>query len=280
MKRNTRMVKMKEICTMLEIEEIIVRQLLAIIKRKKFGRYEPSLYSLCDRTTAFKCSELLKKKVKNEKEPQMVLLAISLLAASRTYDCYVDQNVPEQIFIDTMKCFPRFVKETYEKTGVITFDRFSWTWRQLSMQLYRLGTLEFELAKVPVRIQSLLPGAPTQALSVHIPSDARLTTKFIDDSFLQAKKFWSNEYIFYCDTWLLSPTLNELLPMESGIKCFYNKFHIIDTEDKNDSCYYWLFRKSTSTPLELLPEDTYLRSKVKDLFMQGGSIGTGLGISY
>lgn len=277
-KRNVRTLKIKEIGAILELENSLVGQLLSIVKRKKFTRYEKYIMLLCNSKTAAKCSNILLKKVAREQDPNKVLLAISLLAASYTYDLYKEANIEEGIFLDTMKCFPRFIQETYAKTGEITYDRFFWTWRQLSMQLYRLGTLEYEVLASPAKVRDYLSSNQTRVLSVHIPSDAILTNENIHDSLEQAKEFFKNKDSFYCESWLLSPKLNELLTSDSRIKCFYDKFEIIGTEEGNNSCYEWLFKVPGTTPIELLPEDTSLCVKVKNHLLEGGSIGTGYGI--
>ena len=56
------------------------------------------------------------------------------------------------------------------------FDRGWWAYRQTSMQIFRLGVLEYEFDR--------LEGESVIAL--HIPSDARLTAEAVDRSLEQA----------------------------------------------------------------------------------------------
>ena len=87
------------------------------------------------------------------------MLAVFLRAAFRTREQYREAGIEEKIFLDTMKCFPRFIGEYRESYGEYGFDRGFWAGRQLSLLLFRLGELEFEKAE--------RDGEP--ALAVHIP---------------------------------------------------------------------------------------------------------------
>ena len=73
------------------------------------------------------------------------ILRCMFAAMVRTYEHYQKAGISEQTFADTMKCFPRFVREHKECFGDYGFDRAFWPGRQLSMLLFRLGALEFEL---------------------------------------------------------------------------------------------------------------------------------------
>ncbi len=74
----------------------------------------------------------------------MAQLAAALAGACRTRRAYRERNIPDEIFLNTMGCFRRFLMETHEMSGRWAFDRGFWTWRQTGCLLFRLGTLEFE----------------------------------------------------------------------------------------------------------------------------------------
>ena len=120
--------------------------------------------------------------------------------------------VPEKIWLDTMKCFPRFIAEHRRSFGTDGFDRYGWTVRQTECRLFRIGELEYEL----------LEESGKRAVSLHIPSDARLEPDLLNDSVRQAKEFlgryfpeWKKQPMI-CESWLLSPKLKELLPPSAG----------------------------------------------------------------
>ena len=69
-----------------------------------------------------------------------------------------------------------------------------------------------------------------------------------------------------------------MLAENSNIKKFQNRFEIV-RENKEDREYIeWLFQRLENTPYEELPENTSLQKKVKQLLLNGGNIGTALGI--
>lgn len=79
----------------------------------------------------------------------------------------------------------------------------------------------------------------------------------------------------FCDSWLLSPALKELLPETSNILRFQRSFSITPL----DRCSFmrWVF-SDPELPLAQQPEDTTLRRRVKAFLLSGGTIPDGRGI--
>jgi len=202
----------------------------------------------------------------------MAVLACQLEAAALYYDRYLQKGVPSRILVDTLKCFSRFLGETFTMTGQWKFDRDWWTWRQVSGLLFRIGELEYEM----------LP--ETGEISLHIPSDAVFTPENVDASLAAAKAFFAEFFPgfvdarYVCHSWLLSPQLKELLPANSNIVSFQNRFAITHVEPDNRDFIGWLFRVSDNTAVEELPENTSLQKKTKQLLLAGGNIGEAGGI--
>lgn len=211
-------------------------------------------------------------------------LAVMLAAASHTRKHYRAMNISDQIYLDTMGCFRRFLDETKNNTGDWKFDRAFWTWRQTAGCLFRLGTLEFEYTKC---YQDTIPNVSKNdmLISVHIPSDAKLTKENLSHSYNEMNQFyWRNENaVCYngnpkavvCHTWLLSPNLLKFLREDSNIRSFAADYEILETDADNSGCLEWLFQGMTD--LETLPENTSLQKEVKKYLLQGGFIGHGLG---
>ena len=205
-------------------------------------------------------------------DDDMGMLTLQLLAAAESRERWEQMGIPEEIFLDTMKCFSRFLRETRVRLGRDCFDRGWWTWRQLSMRLFRLGTLEYEL--LPQR----------GLVSVHIPSDADLSPEAVDASLETAREFFRKFYPAYagadfvCESWLLSPELPPFLPEGSRILGFQQRFSLHETDPEPMDCLEWLFRVPENTPLECLPETTSLQRKVKKHLLSGGKIGTAVGV--
>lgn len=216
----------------------------------------------------------------------MARLAAVLAAALRTRALYRARNIPDSIYLDTMRCLPRFLRETKEITGAWDFDRSFWTWRQTGGLLYRLGTLEFEyrcLGEPPIP-----PGLSLGdgVISVHIPSDVHFSREELDRSYAWAEEFFASTGSFcclagppkavVCGSWLLSPALDELLPEGSGIRRFAGDYERYCVREEDDSFYRWLF--GARKPSEELPEDTSLRRAVKRHLLAGGQVGMAFGM--
>lgn len=186
------------------------------------------------------------------------------MAARNTYDAL---GIPEDIYYGTFACFSRFVREHRESFGTYGFDRGFWTVRQVSCKLLRIGELEYE------RIRQ--EGRPV--ISLHIPSDARLDLAALRASWERARALLDRafpEYAgaeMYCHSWLLSPTLKELLPEGSRILGFQRSFHVMPLEKDNREYLQWVFKKRELSP-EDYPEDTSLQRKIKALVLKGGTL--------
>ena len=203
------------------------------------------------------------------------MLYCHLESARRVYEKYRSMGISERIFIDTMKCFPRFMGECQVRNGSRYFERDFWTYRQTSMRLFRIGALEYEMVKEPAD--------GTLSIHLHIPSDADLSGSSVDVSLREAEEFFHQYYPSYdgaeyvCGSWLLSPALGRLLPEGSHILAFQWRF-IIDRVNEDDKSYMrWLFQSPEDTPVSDLPERTRLQRTAKAYLLDGGKIGSGRG---
>ena len=181
---------------------------------------------------------------------------------------------PEQVWLDTMKCFPRFIAEHRRSCGCDGFDRGSWTVRQVGARLFRIGELEYELLE--------------DCVSLHIPSDARLQPDLLNDSVRDARAFLAAyfpdraEYPIRCESWLLSPRLPEWLPEHSNILRFRAAFDIEETDPQDDCALEWVFcvaqEQRASLDLTALPENTSLQKRMKADLLAGGKPGSARGL--
>ena len=203
-----------------------------------------------------------------EDEKGFKMLSCMLYCCRNTWNFYVRYGISGQIFGETMKCFSRFVREHKESYGVYGFDREWWTVRQLSGKLFRIGELEYEMVKEE--------GAP--GISLHIPSDTRLEREKLLVSIHRAREFLAEKFPEYsdaeiqCHSWLLSPTLKEVLSPGSNILEFQELFNIeVLGEDKEGEYKVWVFKKP-GILLADLPEDTSLQRRLKSYLLSGGKV--------
>ena len=197
------------------------------------------------------------------------ILTCMLLCCEKTWEIYEKLGISREIFRDTMGCFGRFVRECRVHRGVWAFDRAWWTPRQISGELMRIGTLEYERVGAEI--------------ALHIPSDADLTEAAVDDALRRAGALLEEKFPRWrgapmtCESWLLSPDLPGLLPESSRILAFQRRFRITEVHGGCRDYREWVFRDSTS-PTRALPEDTTLQRNLKAFLLAGGDFRSGSGI--
>ena len=196
---------------------------------------------------------------------------------SRSYGAWKD--LPEEIWLNTMKCFPRFIGEYRQSYGRNGFDRGFWTTRQIGARLFRIGELEYEMVEEQ-------PGK--KEISLHIPSDVLLEPEKLNDSVAHARRFFLQYFPDYadapivCESWLLSPALEEMLPASSRILRFRKAFEITETDPEDDAALEWVFHvaegQRKTMKVKNFPEDTVLQREMKKRLLTGRNAGSASGI--
>lgn len=219
---------------------------------------------------------LLKKSIVPSNDYGMQELVVSLRCLEKTREKYKIKGISEEIFIDTMKCFSRFEREYEESYGVIGFDRAYWTVRQLSMLLFRIGTLEYEIE------------LPKKSIQLHICSDSSLCFRDLRMSWEKARDFFASYFHIsvkgnaFCESWLLSPFLTPILNSDSRILKFQKEFKILDIDEDADDWMQWVFKigkgNYADVNLEDLPEKSSLQRAVKRQVLNGRKIGSATGL--
>lgn len=263
----------QELCKKIELQESVAERVNAFISSYDFSEIEATLQDLINPETAKSAYEKLMATFP-EDEDKIKMLSCYLIGVSHVYDRYQEMGISDEIFTETFKCFTRFIDECKDKTGKYAFDRAFWTWRQASMLIFRIGELEYEFINENGK----------KEVSVHIPSDAKMSDDVIDSSLKAAQEFFDTYYPEYsdcdyvCDSWLLSPKLKELLSEESNIIRFQNRFEIREENKEAKDIFEWLFKTSEDASIETLPEKTSLQRKAKELLLKGDNIGIAVGV--
>ncbi len=207
-----------------------------------------------------------------EDENHIKILSCMLKSAADAYDVYRQLGIHDEIYIATMKCFPRFIEEYHQITGEYAFDREWWTARQVGCHFFRLGSLEYEIRKKN--------GEHT--ISIHIPSDADLSEEMCNVSLDLADSFFKNYYPKYatckylCHSWMIAPELDMLLPEKSNIRKFKNRFEIMSVGNADTEYLRWIY-KTQNNQVETLPENTTLQRNLKTYLLKGGKLRDAVG---
>ncbi len=261
-----------ELCEQLGFPAEVRERITEAERTLDFGQIQTETAGLADPEQYDTARTSLKKKL-GEDPCGWKMLACMLRSMVLSRKQYEEKQIPGTVFVDTMKAFTRFVGEHKDSFGEYGFDRDFWTGRQLSLLLFRLGELEFEMTR-----EKNEQGNEEPAVSIHIPSDADLSREKCLASFREARSFFGRYYPefsecrYVCYSWLMSPALKDLLPDTSRIRQFQDLFEVVSWEKEADDVLEWVFKRK-DLPLEKLPEDTSLQRRMKQYLLNGGAVG-------
>lgn len=266
--------ELQELYTLLELPQEIIDRLHVARTQVDFAPLEALLSQMMEISTAAQAYETLMSAL-GEDEGSIRMLLCQLECARRDEARYAQRGISRTVFVDTMKCFTRFIRECGEKNqGRLFFDRGWWSYRQVAMTLFRVGALEYEFRR----------HEGERALSIHIPSDADLSPASVDASLAAAERMFAQCYPdapvkhIICNSWLLSPTLRQLLPEQSRILAFQRRFEILREDNTHNACLNWVFQTDGEVDYATLPEHTSLQRKAKAYLLAGGVIGSAYGV--
>ena len=83
----------------------------------------------------------------------------------------------------------------------------------------------------------------------------------------------------YCSSWLLDPQLGELLGENANITGFQNRYIRHPQKSAGMHVFGFVFPKRYGS-FETLPEDSGLRRKLKQLYLDGGHIYAYAGVIF
>ena len=118
---------------------------------------------------------------------------------------------------------------------------------------------------------------------VHIPRGADLTDEKITESFKIALEKTKKHYPDFsaktvcCSSWMLDPSLVEILGEKSKIAGFVRRFLKYPMKSNEKSIFGFVFPKIFDSYTSL-PEDTTLRRKLKERYLRGEYIHTFSGV--
>lgn len=171
--------------------------------------------------------------------------------------------------------------------GEVGMPKGWWIVHHLALHLFRLGRLQFQRDLSRPAYAPLPVGE--RFLGVHIPEDGPLAPQACEESFAAARAFFERHYPedrprgFVCASWLLDPTLAELLPDDSNIVRFQRRFELVASAKSYSSVFEFLFDRpdldrAQEPDLEALPQETALERAVVAHYRGGGRIGAGIGV--
>lgn len=210
-----------------------------------------------------------------------------LCMAKHTKKLYKSKNLPDDCFEGFLKDIKAKWSECLSNYSVDGVSNFTWYERFLNCTRFSLGRLQFE-PKVfrwdDVTIEACNLKKGDTIIAVHIPGGEKLLKEDCEASFLRAEQFFNSfkkdgALPFICITWLLHPSLREILPETSNILQFADFFRCVYSADQEDQLIR-IFGKVDFKDKEKLPEKTSLQRTYKKHLLNGGSAGIGVGYFF
>jgi hypothetical protein len=197
--------------------------------------------------------------------PMLALLVTAPEAAA----FHASRGVSEDVSAATLADLGQQVhvhRLTYGEFGLHTHQWVNLVW---SGFLFRLGRLQFNIAVERPHSQS------EWVLSTHVPADGPLPPTAVDESFATARAFFAAHFPdypvrwFHCRSWLLDPTLSELLP-ESNLAAFQRRWSLYGPpEPGEEDLRFFVFQQRGQVELTSLPTDTALRRMAAGRLISG-----------
>ena len=99
----------EKLYNLIQLQPEIIQKLKLMDSHMNMKAVENELNQMVDRKSSWEAYQRLKT-IFQEDEEHLRMLYCQLECACRIYEKYVEKNIPVNIYIDTMKCFTRFME--------------------------------------------------------------------------------------------------------------------------------------------------------------------------
>ncbi|WP_053653611.1 acyltransferase domain-containing protein [Streptomyces sp. MMG1121] len=209
---------------------------------------------------------------------------VFVAAVPRTLARHRERGIPAEISRHTLADLGRHMAVHRRRHGTTGVQSRRWLVRHFRGELFQLGRLQFERARLgertaPVIAAAGLDAAPgTPCLNLHVPDfHGPLTPSACDRSLARARAFFARHFpqerpvAALCHSWLLDPQLRRYLPADSNIVRFQDRFRTAreDTEPSDTEPVQFVFGEP-GLPVAELPRRTSVERAVGDHLRAGG----------
>ncbi|MFF3912614.1 acyltransferase domain-containing protein [Streptomyces sp. NPDC001852] len=209
---------------------------------------------------------------------------VFVAAAPHTLARHRERGIPPEVSRRTLADLGRQMAAHRRRHGTTGVLSRRWLVRHFRGELYQLGRLQFERARLGQRTAPVLAAAGlaaipgTACLNLHIPDfHGPLTPSACDRSLTWAREFFAVHFpeerpvAALCHSWLLDPQLKRYLPADSNIVRFQDRFRTVreDAEPADTEPVQFVFG-DPDLPVAELPARTSVERAVGDHLRAGG----------
>lgn len=161
----------------------------------------------------------------------------------------------------------------------IRLSQMLWGIYFVNLKIIEVGRLQYEF----IEFNPINENEYKRCIKIHIPSGEKLDIYKVKESLKGSKKeirkyFKIDEPEYFCTSWLLSKQIRKLVDDNSNIALFYELFDVIEREDATNDLLNFIFDLKDCTDFSILPENTSLQKRVKELLLTNIKINVGLGV--
>ena len=134
-----------------------------------------------------------------------------------------------------------------------------------------------------IRISQMLWGSYyVNSIKIHIPAGEKLDIDKVIDSlnkaeFFKKKYFKIKNYCYYCNSWLLSKQIHNIVSKDSNIYKFYNLFDVTEGENCIEDILNFVYKKLSINNYCELQDETSLQRNIKSYLLNNNDIKLGKG---
>ena len=222
----------------------------------------------------------------NEQENKTLCLIYALNKCESFFNHHKELGIPENILFDTIKELKRHTKICTLPDGKESLGIFQIKWinNVLSGNLFCLGRLEFEMKSSKRAIEKYGICPDEKVIGVHIHgTKTPIDKQSVDASFDIAYRFFEKYFPdfdykgFTCHSWLMDPTLRELLPPTSNIVGFLDRFDTVFSNESDSILKHIFDKNATFENADTYVAKTSLQKAVIDHIQKGGKLYMSLG---
>lgn len=169
----------------------------------------------------------------------------------------------------------------------IRFSLMAWGVYFVRSFMVTLGRMQYEIDLHD--FESLYPyiGQDAVQVYIHVPRPGSFAPEVLDESLAMAKerlpiyfpRLEGKRLVFTATSWLLSPDLDEVLPPESNIRKFKDRFHVTEVYENRTGNFMDFVFGRTDIPKDYneLPGESSLQRGLKNILLSGRELRAGFG---
>lgn len=193
---------------------------------------------------------------------------------------YDSRNIPDTVFYDSLDDISFHINRYFDTHGEYSVNKSDLQWLSFiyKCEIFDLGSLRFQkihftYAEFERESYDYMPLSDEvkkrfvegeSIIKVHIQKDANLKSEKIDTSFRLAHDFFTSYFpehnfkVFTCRSWMLYPPMQDILPPDSNITAFANRFEIIATNQNTKQALDRIYETSDMAEIEKMEKPSSL----------------------